>query len=151
MPSDDRPVATTTDNADIVRHMHDTAGKYYLHFSTVRTTATSLVTPIGILASVSLLVYCQKPASMFAIYFLIFIIATTLFAVWSAASRSIERKYEEQLRSPGRFDPGTEGFRHIFRDYCKPGEGFDVFTIGVIIFGLIYLGLYWWQYSDVCM
>lgn len=93
---------------------------------------------------------------MFAIYFLLFIIATTLFlnlifAIWSAASRRIERQYEELLKSPAGFNPSAQGFRHIFSANCRLRDGLDVFTIGVIVFGLIYFGIYWWQYSDVCM
>jgi hypothetical protein len=156
MVDDTQVTDAVVDDIGILQHMHDTAGKYYLHFSTVRTTATSLVTPIGILASVNLLVNCQPPASMFAIYFLIFIIATTLFlnfqfAVWSAACRRIERRFEEQLTVPATFNPATQGFRHIFQANIKWRDGFDVFTVAVIIFDLIYLAIYWWQYRDACM
>ena len=64
-----------TQGHDLLEHMHDTAGRYYLHFSTVRTTATSLVAPIGILASMTLVVNCKTyHDGRFALYLLGFIV-----------------------------------------------------------------------------
>ena len=93
---------------------------------------------------------------MFPIYFLLFVIATTLFlnfqfAIWSGACRRIERSYEEQLATPTAFDPATQGFRHIFRKNTKLSDGLDIFTLAVIAFGLIYLVIFWWHYQNACM
>jgi hypothetical protein len=104
---------------DALKSMHDIAGKYHLHYSSVRTTATSLVLPIGILTSVTMLTNCHGGIRT-PMRLLVFVIVSTLFlnvifAKWSRACRHIERYYEGMMSSDDLFEPQSHGFRHLFR------------------------------------
>jgi hypothetical protein len=104
---------------DSLKSMHDIAGKYHLHYSSVRTTATSLVLPIGILTSITMLTNCHGGIRT-PMRLLVFVIVSTLFlnalfAKWSRACRHIERYYEGMMSSDDMFEPQSHGFRHLFR------------------------------------
>jgi len=161
---------------DMFKTMHDVAGKYHLHYSTVRTTATSLVLPIGILASVTLLVACPHGGVRVPIRLLIFIIISTLFlnilfAKWSRACRHIERYYEGLMAQNAVFDANVHGFRHLFRFLIRgakkaglpavpvglntlsswnPKVWIDPFVLAILILGFVYLYFYDFMYRHVC-
>lgn len=109
---------TMSSATDIIEHMHSTASQYHLHFSTVRTTSTSLVLPIGLLASVTMIAY-PSFGCVFPIFFVAFIVVTSLylnivFSGWSRACRRIERYYESLLHTATAYDPQLHAFRHVF-------------------------------------
>jgi hypothetical protein len=154
-----------------IRHMHDTAGKYHLHYSTVRTTSTSLLVPIGILASITLLVNCPRGGYYFPIALIIFIVASTLvlnmiFTRWSRACRHIERYYEEMKEKGIAFELQIHGFRNLFHHVIvgnqqridlpnalrttKLSNWLDPFVITIIIFGITYLIIYVFALRTVC-
>jgi hypothetical protein len=100
--------------------MLSTASQYHLHFSAVRTISTSLVLPIGLLASINLVAYWSYFGRVFLLFFVILIVAATLFlnvifSGWSQACRRIERYYEVCMGKDVPFDYTIHGFRHIFR------------------------------------
>ena len=112
--------ALKSSDVELFKYMHDTAGKYHLHYSNVRTTATSLILPIGILASVNLLIYRSQASSIFAILFIIFVYVTTIvlniiFTRWSRVCRHLERYYELKMTGNDIYKPNEHGFGHIFR------------------------------------
>lgn len=111
---------------DLLKHMHDAAGKYHIHFSTVRATTTSLLVPIGIIASISLLLGCEKTGKVMPVFFVLFVILTTLalnllFSSWSRACLRIERFYEMLMDKEGSYDAKSYGFRHLFY-YITKGQ-----------------------------
>lgn len=130
--------------------MHDTAGKYHLHFSTVRTTSLSLILPIGILASVTLLREpCNQYLTYFSYLFVVIIVAISIrlnfiFSKWSSRSRSIEQYYENCIRDNVLFDPEEHAFRNLWKHQrgIKEGNEWDEFTSMTIIGGMLYLLLY---------
>jgi hypothetical protein len=152
--------------------MHDTAGKYHLHYSTVRTTSTSLLIPIGILASITLLVNCPRGGYYFPIVLIVFIVAATLvlnmiFTRWSRACRHIERYYEEMRVNGISFNLAHHGFRNLFHHVIvgkqegpdrlpsvlrgtKLSNWIDPFVINIMIFGVIYLIIYVFALRAVC-
>lgn len=119
-----REPAKENDLAPLIRHMHDVAGKYHLHFSTVRTASNSLIIPIGLTASVLMLDGTDRIGWLFPILFVLFVVVFALalnlvFASWSRAALRIERYYERMLADQDylaahRFDAQAHGFRHLF-------------------------------------
>jgi hypothetical protein len=162
-------------STDLLRHMHDVAGKYHLHYSAVRTTATSLVLPIGLLASITLLTNCTNGIRI-PMRFLIFIIITTLFlnmlfARWSRACRHLERYYEEEIGRNASFNQNKHGFRHLFRQKIRkipPSQihavsdslgrlspftlktWLDPFVWAILIMGVVFLWLYDQMFHYAC-
>lgn len=164
---------------ELKKHMHSIASQYHLHFSNVRTASTSLLLPIGLFASVNMLVQCPKSAIFFPIFFITFIFLVTfllnaVFSGWSRACRRIERYYEVKLNNNDGYNPEIDGFRHIFRvitpifgktqssssqpdNFPKPlrwfridGDWVDPFVIFVIAFSIIYTILYVIALDKVC-
>lgn len=154
-----------------IRHMHDTAGKYHLHYSTVRTTSTSLLIPIGILASMTLLVRCPRGGYYFPIAFIFFILVSTLavngiFTRWSRACRHIERYYEEMTAKGIDFKLQNHGFRNLFHHVITGDQEIKdlpkvlrirplsnwiyPFVKNIIVFGIIYLIMYTFALRAVC-
>jgi hypothetical protein len=152
--------------SDSIRYMHDVTGKYHTHYSIVRTTTTSLLLPIGILASTTLMINCNTTGALFPFLFLLFIITATIvlnmiFSRWSRACRHIERYYENLIDKQIPFDANIHGFRHIFGkvirkttrtasesalppslSWCRPRNWLDPFITSIAVFGLIYLIFY---------
>lgn len=162
---------------DILKHMHDVAGKYHLHYSTVRTTATSLVLPIGLLASITLLTNCSDGIRVPMRFLIFIIIATfflnTLFARWSRACRHLERYYEEEMERNFGFAMQKYGFRHLFRKKIRkirpvrasnkdpisplarlspynPKTWLDPFVWSILVLGIVFLWFYDQMFHYAC-
>ncbi len=113
---------------ELLKHMHGIAAGYHQHYSTVRTTATALVMPLGFIASITMLTLCQDltDGRFWAMALVGFVVVVTtflnlIFAQWSAIARRAERFYEEELQA-GRARPGETqiGFRHLFSQLARP-------------------------------
>jgi hypothetical protein len=158
----DEPAPKSSD-IDVLRYMHEIASKYHLHYSTVRSTASSLFLAIGMLTSVLLLINKTEVGRGFPSIFIVFVFITTigfnlLFSKWSRACRQLERYYEIKMGANTSYTSRTHGFRHIFRqlillkeypnpppqDFPPPNLSWNIdeFVIGVTIFGGFYAGLY---------
>jgi len=158
----DEPAPKSSD-IDVLRYMHEIASKYHLHYSTVRSTASSLFLAIGMLTSVLLLINKTEVGRGFPSIFIVFVFITTiwfnlLFSKWSRACRQLERYYEIKMGHTTSYTSRTHGFRHIFRqlillkeypnpppqDFPPPNLSWNIdeFVIGVAIFGGFYAGLY---------
>jgi hypothetical protein len=154
--------ALRSSDIEVLRYMHDTASRYHLHYSNVRSTASSLYLSIGILASIFLLINRLQVGRFFPSIFMIFVFVTTLafnmvFARWSRACRQLERYYEVKMNSCKPYNSKEHGFRHVFRQIVlsseypnTPPEDFppnvtwkmDEFCLGISIFGGVYTATY---------
>jgi hypothetical protein len=159
---------------EIVKHMHGVTASYHQHYSTVRTTATSLVMPLGLVASITFLNSCGSAGMnpWWGIGLVAFVVTVTLylnlvFTCWSRIARRCERAYEEEMlrfRDPG--DGLPIGFRHRFRrvsgeEDWKSAMGDpirlwqienlrDPFMYGAALFSLLYLAGYVFAAGSVC-
>ena len=54
------------------------------------------------------------------------------------------------LAGQEKFDPARHSFRIIFKDKIRFRDGWDVFTVFVVIFGVTYIVLYYFLLPPVC-
>lgn len=155
--------APKSSDIDVLRYMHEIASKYHLHYSTVRSTSSSLFLAIGILTSVILLINKTQVGQGFPSIFIIFVLITAigfnlLFSKWSRACRQLERYYEIKMGDGTSYTYRTHGFRHIFRqlillkeypnqppqDFPPPNKSWNIdeFVIGITMFGGVYTIIY---------
>jgi len=162
MPS---PSTAKSPDTEAFFHMHNAAIQYDLHYSSVRTIASTLYLSFGILASVNLFVNRSQNGYGFPIILLLIIYLTTLgfnimFASWSWACRQTERYYKQRMTTTDCY-VGEHGFRHLFHrivlsqehpemasEDLPPKLGWswrastDPFFTGILIFGLMYIIIY---------
>lgn len=151
---------------ELIRHMHGVTAGYHQHYSTVRTTATSLVLPLGLVASIEFLSLCAttRIGPWPGVVLVLFVVAVTMylnlvFTRWSRIARRAERLYEaEMLDARGEASGAAEGFRHRFRRLSgepereqAPRETIglldrenwrDPFLSGALLFSLLYAAWY---------
>ena len=173
-PTPPPPTEKPLTRDEIVKHMHSVTAAYHQHYSTVRTTSTSLVMPLVLVASISFLNSCQSAriSPWWGIGLVAFAVAVTIylnlvFTCWSRIARRCERAYEQEML---RFRDGGDGlplgFRHRFR-HLSGEEAWtsridapirllqrenlrDPFMYGTVIFSLIYLAGYVVAAGTVC-
>lgn len=145
--------------------MHNTATQYHLHYSAVRTVASTVYLSFGILSSILLFISRSGDDNLFPLFLLLLVYITTLgfnviFVRWSRACRQIERFYEQKIGSGDRFD-ALYGFRHLFRhillrratraalppDYPPKmawtwQSATDPFLAGIALSGSVYIVIY---------
>jgi hypothetical protein len=159
------PSTARSPDAGAFSHMHTTASQYHLHYSNVRTLASTLYLSFGLLASVELFLHRSQSSYGFAITLLLVIYFTTLvfnliLARWSRACRQIERFYERKITTTDCYVE-EHGFRHLFQRIVLgqkqpeiPPDDFpakldwswrastDAFVTGILVFGFIYIIIY---------
>ena len=154
--------APRSSDMEILRYMHETASRYNLHYSSVRSGVSSVFLSIGVLSSCLLLIYRLQVGQFFPSFFVIFVFITALgfnlvFARWSRACRQLERYYEIKMGSGKIYSFKEHGFRHLFRQIILPTEyphtppedfplnvtwTADGFCIGISIIGSVYIVTY---------